>query len=90
VELSLAAFILEIALLIGGAALFLKSALHRGRLVGFVIVLVLVQWVGTFAFPPPTSDKAEALTALLFYFLFAAIAWWAGRDRPAALAQPAS
>jgi hypothetical protein len=84
------AFILEIALLIGGAALFLKSALHRGRLVGFVIVLVLVQWVGTFAFPPPTSDKAEALTALLFYFLFAAIAWWAGRDRPAALAQPAS
>jgi hypothetical protein len=71
------AFILEIALLIGGAALYLKSTLHKGRLIGFVVVLVLVQWAGTFLLPPPSSGRAEAITALVFYFLLAAVAGWA-------------
>lgn len=74
-------FILEIALLIGGAALYLQSALHRGRVVGFVVILVVLQWVGTFAFPPPSSDRAEAITALVFYAVLAAGAWWAGKNR---------
>lgn len=78
------AFILEIGLLIGGAALYWKSALYKGRLAGFVIALVLVQWVGTFAFPPPSSDRAEAVTALVFYFLFAAAAAWVDRSHRAA------
>lgn len=75
------AFILEIALLIGGAAWYLKSATHKGRVIGFVVVLVIVQWVGTFSFPPPSSDRAEAVTALIFYPLLAAGAWWMGRDK---------
>lgn len=75
------AFILEIALLIGGAAWYLKSATRKGRVIGFVVVLVIVQWVGTFSFPPPSSDHAEAVTALVFYIVFAAVAWWVDRKR---------
>ena len=74
-------FILEIALLLGGAALYLRSALHRGRVIGFVVVLIIVQWVGTFAFPPPSSDRAEAITALIFYAVLAAGAWWAEKNQ---------
>lgn len=74
------AFILEIALLIGGTAWYLKSATHKGRVIGFVFVLVIVQWMGTFSFPPPSSDRAEAVTALIFYSLFAAVAWWMSRN----------
>jgi hypothetical protein len=70
------AFILEISLLVGGAALYLSGRSHKGRIIGFVCVLVLVQIVGTFFFPPPASDRAEAFTAISFYFLFAAVAWW--------------
>lgn len=72
-------FILEIALLIGGAVLYLKSSLRKGRVIGFVIVLIIVQWAGTFAFPPPASARAEAVTALIFYSLLAAVAWWVDR-----------
>lgn len=69
-------FILEIALLIGGAVLYLKSSLRKGRMIGFVIVLIIVQWAGTFVLPPPASARAEAITALIFYSLLAAVAWW--------------
>jgi hypothetical protein len=70
------AFILEIGLLTGGAALYLNGRARKGRIIGFVSVLVLIQVVGTFFFRPPASDRAEAFTALFFYFLFAAVAWW--------------
>lgn len=73
-------FILEIALLVGGAALCLKAAPHRGRIIGFVCVLVLVQVFGTFSSDPPSSGRTEAVLALMFYFLFAAVAWWADRN----------
>ena len=72
-----AAFILEIALLIGGALLYLKSAPHKGRVIGFVCLLILIQVFGTFFSGTPSSDRAEAQLALAFYFLLAAIAWWA-------------
>jgi hypothetical protein len=77
-------FILEIALLIGGAALYLRMAAHKGKMIGFVCVLVLVQAFGTFFFPPPSSDRAEAMTALFFYALLALIAWWVDRTPAAA------
>jgi hypothetical protein len=78
------AFILEIALLIGGAMLYLRTASHKGRIIAYVCLLLFVQLVGTFFFPPPPSDRAAAVTALLFYVIFALIAFWAeGRPRNA-------
>ena len=70
------AFILEIALLAGGAMLYLRTASHKGRAVAYVCLLILVQIVGTFFFPPPPSDRAAATTALFFYLIFALIAVW--------------
>src|SRR5215472_5719588 len=71
------AFILEIAVLVAGGALYAKAAPRKGRIIGYVCVLVLVQVFGTFFFPPPSSDRAMALTALSFYIVLAVIAWWA-------------
>jgi hypothetical protein len=78
------AFILEIALLISGAVLYLRTASHKGRIITYVFLLLFVQLVGTFFFPPPPSDRAAAVTALLFYVIFALIAFWAeGKPRNA-------
>ena len=74
------AFVLEMALLLGGAAFYLRTAPRKGRIVGFVVLLVLVQIFGTFFFPPPASDRAMALTALFFYVVLALFAGWA--DKP--------
>lgn len=70
------AFILEIALLVGGALGFLRSAAKKGRIIVYLCLLVLVQVVGTFFFPPPPSARAAALTALSFYLVFALLAFW--------------
>ena len=78
-------FLLEIALLVGGAAPYLKAAPRKVSTIIFVCVLVGVQVVGTFFSPPPTSDRAEALTGLFLYLILAAIAWWVGRNRVPAL-----
>lgn len=75
-----AAFVLEMAVLFGGAALLYSKAVHRGRLMGFVIFLAALQVFGTFYFPPPPSDHAAALTALGSYALLTLIAWWVDRD----------
>jgi hypothetical protein len=74
------AFVLEIALLLGGAAWLLKTVVHKGRLIAYVCLLAAVQFAGTFLLPPPASDRAEAVTALFFYFVLALIAWWVERD----------
>lgn len=71
------AFVLEIAVLLGGAALYLLKAARKWRTASFVCLLILIQVVGTFFFPTPTSDQAEAVTALSFYGVLALIAWWA-------------
>ena len=71
-----AAFTLEMAVLLCGAAMLYRNAVHRGRLIGFVIFLAALQVFGTFFFPPPPSDHAAAMTALLSYVVLALIAWW--------------
>ncbi|HEY6969841.1 MAG TPA: hypothetical protein VJA94_11595 [Candidatus Angelobacter sp.] len=76
------AFILEVGVLVAGGALYAKAAPRKGRIVGYVCVLVLVQAFGTFFFPPPASDRAMALTALFFYIVLALIAWWAEGPKP--------
>ncbi|HEV2493961.1 MAG TPA: hypothetical protein VG204_12925 [Terriglobia bacterium] len=52
---------------------------HYG-MAAFGIVLALVQVVGTWG-PAPGSPRAEALTALFFYFAFAGIAGWLEKTR---------
>jgi hypothetical protein len=71
-----AAFALEMAVLVGGAAILYRTAAHRGRLIAFVIFLAALQVFGTFFFPPPPSDHAAAMTALVSYVVLALIAWW--------------
>ena len=71
-----AALALEMAVLIGGAALLYRTAAHKARLVGFVIFLAAVQVVNTFFFPPPKSDHAMGIMAFVLYVVLALIAWW--------------
>jgi hypothetical protein len=77
-----AAFALEMAVLLAGAALLYTKVVHRGRLVSFVIFLAALQVFGTFFFPPPPSPQAAALTALGSYALLTLIAWWVERGTP--------
>jgi hypothetical protein len=76
-------FLLEMAVLFGGAALYLKNAARKTRVVAFVMFLAVLQFAGTFMFPPPSSDRGEAMTALFFYFLLAAFAAWVERGQAA-------
>ncbi len=69
------AFILEIALLAGGVFWFVRTASAKGRITVYLCVLVLIQAVGTFIFPPPSSDRAAALTALSLYLILALVAF---------------
>jgi hypothetical protein len=64
------------AVLFGGAAMLYRTAVHKGRLIGFVIFLAALQVFGTFFFPPPPSDHAAAMTALMSYIVLALMAWW--------------
>jgi hypothetical protein len=75
------AFIVEMLVLFGGAALYARNAARKGKLWGFVAVLALLQLVGTFAFPAPPSDRNEAVMALFFYVLLALIAAWVERGQ---------
>lgn len=77
----LAAFILEMAVLFGGAAMYAKSVSRKWKVVVYTASLAALQLVGTFFFPPPSSDRSMAMTALFLYFLLAAIAWWAERGQ---------
>lgn len=69
------AFILEIALLAGGVLWFVRTSSAKGRITVYLCVLVLIQAVGTFIFPPPSSDRAAALTALSLYLILALVAF---------------
>lgn len=65
------AFALEIALLFGGMWLYFQAGAPRRTLTTvFGVVMVAIQAYVFFG-PPPISDKAAAVTALVAYVLFA-------------------
>ncbi len=71
-------FALEIGILFLGAVVYLKRNGAIARKIGiiiFVAALVLVQTSNTFLRRPPSSDRAFAITALVFYTVFAVIAF---------------
>ncbi len=71
-------FVLEIGILLIGTVLYLKRNGAIARKIGiiiFVAALVLIQTSNTFLRRPPSSDRAFAITALVFYTVFAIIAF---------------
>lgn len=75
------AFALEAALLLGGMGLYLRGQ-HRGRatLIAFGLLMLAIQGFIFFG-PPPSSDRAVAMTAFASYGIFAGIiAWWEHRQ----------
>jgi hypothetical protein len=72
-----AALGLEAMLLFGGIFLFLQDrAASKVGLLIFGVVMLAIQ-VYVFFGPPPPSDRAAAMTALLAYAIFAVfVAWW--------------
>lgn len=74
------AFVLELAILFGGIYLYLKtveSVSHLGHhcMLSFGSLMLVLQVILFFG-PFPRSDKAAAIMALIFYFVFTAIAFW--------------
>lgn len=79
------AFLLEVAVLFGGVLLYLRSTaattrLGRYGMPAFGVGMLAVQAFVFFG-PPPSSDRAAALTAIGSYALFAALAGWLERRR---------
>ena len=71
-------FVLEIGILVFGAVLYLKRNSAIARKIGiiiFVATLVLIQTSNTFLHRLPSSGRAFAITALVFYTVFAVIAF---------------
>jgi hypothetical protein len=70
------AFSVEAALLFFGIWLCRRQL--RTRFFATLVVSVLMAAIQAFIFfgPPPTSDRAIALTALVCYAVFAAVIWW--------------
>ncbi len=74
------ALALEAAILFGGLYLYLRATRPSGRggrygMAIFGLVMLVVQSFVFFG-PPPSSDKAAAITSLACYFIFAGIAYW--------------
>ena len=64
--------------------LYLKRNTAIARKIGiiiFVAVLVLIQTSNTFLRPPPSSDRAFAVTALIFYTVFACVGFILEKQR---------
>jgi hypothetical protein len=73
-------FAVEIALLALGIVLYLLRnvipAIHKGAVIAFGIVLIIVQIGDTYVTRTPLSDKATALGVWIFYTLFVLIAFF--------------
>lgn len=79
------ASVLEAALLFGGLFYYLHVTRPVGRggkygMVIFGVIMLAVQF-SVFFGPPPSSDKAVAVMALVSYFMFAGVAYWLERKR---------
>lgn len=79
------AFPLEIALLFGGLVFYLRStaaisALGRYGMTAFTVLLAIVQIYALLG-PAPETASSFAVTAVIFYFVFAGIAFWLERYR---------
>jgi hypothetical protein len=71
-------FGLETAILTGGIILYLKrnsSVARKAAIITFGVVSILIQAGNTFVSRPPSSDRAFAITALIFYTVFAGVAF---------------
>lgn len=72
-------FGVEVALLAGGIALYLTrntiSTAPRWGVIGFGVTLVVVQWGDTYVPRAPLTDKMTAIGVLVFYTLFAGVAF---------------
>ena len=78
-------FVLEAACLFGGMYFYFartKAVTAGGRyaMIVFGVIMLAIQSSVFFA-PPPGSDKELAVTALLSYGVFAAVAFWLERKR---------
>ena len=79
------AFVLEAAILFGGMYLYLRATKSTGRggrygMIIFGVIMLSVQ-SSVFFGPPPPSDNAVAVMALVSYFVFAGVAYWLERKR---------
>jgi hypothetical protein len=78
-----AAFAIEIALLVGGIALYLRATgrqdrAHVSAMAAFGVIAAAIQAYVFFG-PPPASDRTFATTALALYAVFTASAYWLER-----------
>ena len=80
-------FGLEVALLVGGIALYLArntiSAARKKAVIGFGLALIIVQIGDTFVPRAPLSDEATAMGVWIFYTLFVVVAYLLERGVPA-------
>lgn len=82
-------YALEIGILLVGAVMYLRRNEAIARRLGviiFTVVLVLTQTGNTFMRRPPSSDRVFAITALVFYGVFAVVA--AFLEKRPAIGQP--
>lgn len=79
------AFSLEVALLLGGMYLYLKTTrtVRRGGFFGMLVFgLVMIALQSTaFLGSPPTSPMVVTISALISFFLFTSIAFWLEQKR---------
>jgi len=72
-------FGLEVALLVGGIALYLArntiSAARKKAVIGFGLAIVIVQIGDTFVPRTPLTDRATAMGVWIFYTLFVVVAY---------------
>jgi hypothetical protein len=71
------AYCLESVVLLGGIWFYLRDRHARTmRTWAFGIVLLAIQAYDAFLAPPPASDRALAVMALIAYAVFAVAIWW--------------
>jgi hypothetical protein len=84
-NLPLLAFTLEVGLLLGGMYLYVRKtkAVTPGGRIGLIIFALIMMAVQLTVFfgAPPSSSQEVAVSALVSYGLFAAMAYWLERKR---------